>query len=132
MDKKLFSELLDSVRDAGRIRRGQKAARAHAYAPETVLGMRKSFKPSQIIRVRHRLKMSQAEFARRSAAAQQQQQAPQPSIPQPSTMGGILDRLFGGKDSDTEGSAAKDGEATPKPKAAERLLRRGLESLFGR
>jgi len=64
MDKKLFSELLDSVRDAGRIRRGQKAARAHAYAPETVLGMRKSFKPSQIIRVRHRLKMSQAEFAR--------------------------------------------------------------------
>jgi putative transcriptional regulator len=64
MDKKLFGELIASVREAGRVARGEaKASRVHQYSADQVRRLRERFKPSQIVRVRHRFKMSQAEFA---------------------------------------------------------------------
>ena len=64
MDKKLFGELIKSIREAGQIARGEiKPARVHHYSQERILQMRQDFKPSQIVGVRRRLKMSQAEFA---------------------------------------------------------------------
>ena len=65
MDKKLFGELIASVREAGKIARGEaRAGRVHEYSAEQVRRLRKRFRPSQIVRVRRRLGMSQSEFAR--------------------------------------------------------------------
>ena len=64
MDKKLFGELIASVREGGRIARGESTAkRVHIYSAEKVRQMRRSFKPAQIVKMRHRLQLSQAEFA---------------------------------------------------------------------
>ena len=64
MEKELFNELISSVREAGRISRGEaKAKRVHS-AGELRAHLKKTFKPAQIVRMRTRLKMSQAELAR--------------------------------------------------------------------
>lgn len=64
MDKKLFKELIGSVREAGKIARGEsKPKQVHAYAASRVRVLRERFKPSKIVHLRHRLKMSQSEFA---------------------------------------------------------------------
>jgi putative transcriptional regulator len=65
MDKKLFGELIASVREAGKIARGEaRPGRVHLYSAERVRRLREQFKPSQIVRARRKLGMSQAEFAR--------------------------------------------------------------------
>jgi putative transcriptional regulator len=64
MNKKLFSDLIASVREAGRIHRGEvKPSRVYTYSATRVRELRQGFKPSRIVAVRKRLKMSQAEFA---------------------------------------------------------------------
>ena len=64
MDKKLFGGLIASVREGGQIARGESTAkRVHIYSAERVRQMRRSFKPAQIVKMRHRLQLSQAEFA---------------------------------------------------------------------
>jgi len=63
MEKELFNELISSVREAGRISRGEsKAKRVHVSNAQRT-NLRKAFKPAQIVRLRARLKMSQAELA---------------------------------------------------------------------
>jgi putative transcriptional regulator len=65
MDKKLFSDLISSVREAGRIGRGEiKAKRVHEVDTERIRSLRIKFKPTQIVKIRHRMGLSQAEFAR--------------------------------------------------------------------
>jgi len=63
MEKELFNELISSVREAGRISRGEsKAKRVHGSG-KLRAHLKKTFKPAQIVRMRTRLKMSQAELA---------------------------------------------------------------------
>ena len=65
MEKKLFGDLIASIREAGRISRGEATAKhVHSYASARVRQMRRHFKPSQIVKVRRQLKMSQSEMAR--------------------------------------------------------------------
>lgn len=65
MDKKLFADLIASIEEAGRIGRGEaKASRVHVYSGDAVRKLRDSYKPSQIVKARKSLKMSQAQFAR--------------------------------------------------------------------
>jgi putative transcriptional regulator len=64
MEKNLFRELMGSIREAGRIARGEaKPSRIHLYSAERVRQIRQRFKPLQILKLRRHLKMSQAEFA---------------------------------------------------------------------
>ena len=64
MDKKLFNDLIASIREAGQIARGErKPARVHVYSADRVRQLRKDFKPAQIVKMRRRLRLSQAEFA---------------------------------------------------------------------
>lgn len=64
MNKKLFGELIESIKEAGRIARGEaKPGRVTVYSQDRVKELRDKFRPSQIVRVRKRLKMSQAELA---------------------------------------------------------------------
>ena len=64
MDKKLFRDLIASVKEAGRIARGEsKAGHVHVYSSARVKQMRETFKPAQIVKVRRKLHMSQSEFA---------------------------------------------------------------------
>ncbi|HEY3320640.1 MAG TPA: helix-turn-helix domain-containing protein [Planctomycetota bacterium] len=64
MDKKLFAELIASVREAGKLARGEmQAEKTHVYSAQRVRALRRAFKPTEIVRVRHRLRMSQAQFA---------------------------------------------------------------------
>jgi putative transcriptional regulator len=64
MDKKLFGELISSIREAGKIARNKaKAKRVHVYSAQKIREMQRRFKPAEIVKVRHQLKMSQAEFA---------------------------------------------------------------------
>jgi len=64
MDKKLFKDLIASVREAGRISRGEiPATRVHAYSGEMANQMRRDFKPAQLVKTRRNLHMSQSEFA---------------------------------------------------------------------
>jgi len=65
MEKKLFGDLIASIREAGRISRGEAQAKhVHSYSSERVRQLRRSFKPSQIVKVRRQLNMSQSEMAR--------------------------------------------------------------------
>jgi len=60
MEKELFNELISSIRDAGKISRGEsQAKRVHSRKA----ALKKNFKASQIVRLRSRMKMSQAEMA---------------------------------------------------------------------
>lgn len=64
MNKKLFRDLVGSIREAGRIARGDaKNGRIHSYPAQRVRDLRRRFKPSRILTARRKLKMSQAEFA---------------------------------------------------------------------
>src|SRR5262245_8916612 len=64
MDRKLFAELIESVKEAGRIARGTaEPGRVTVYSAERVRQLRENFQPKQIVRVRKRLGMSQSELA---------------------------------------------------------------------
>jgi putative transcriptional regulator len=64
MNKNLFEDLIESIGEAGKVARGEaKAQRVHVYSAKRVRDLRRQFKPLQIIKVRKRMKMSQAEFA---------------------------------------------------------------------
>jgi putative transcriptional regulator len=64
MEEKLFGELMTSVREAGRIARGTaRPARIHTKGSQNREALRKRFKASQLVRLRQRLKLSQAQFA---------------------------------------------------------------------
>lgn len=65
MEKELFNELISSVREAVRISRGEAQSKhVHKRKVVRIESMRRTFKPSQIVRLRSRLNMSQGEFAR--------------------------------------------------------------------